>query len=190
MCRPSPSTSHSFSSWPYMIMDMLLLQDLRKQLYSEGDDSNLCACVEQLLKALEQRLAEGAAALQHLKLALVNVACDDPGAAVGMQLALPLLQVVSSRLVSILPSNKGPASRFRSNPAATAGTQAYLALRRTRVPAAEPAAWSYTTGASAQRLRGLPSPAVVACGFSCQSCKWRMPSHALTAAGGVIGRIG
>ena len=30
--------------------------------------------------------------LQHLELFLVNVACDDPGAAIGSQLVLPLLQ--------------------------------------------------------------------------------------------------
>lgn len=30
--------------------------------------------------------------MQHLELFLVNVACDDPGAAIGSQLVLPLLQ--------------------------------------------------------------------------------------------------
>lgn len=44
-------------------------------------------------KAVEERLAVGAAALQHLEMSLVNTACDDPGAAIGSQLALPLLQV-------------------------------------------------------------------------------------------------
>lgn len=31
-------------------------------------------------------------ALQHLEMHLINVACDDPGAMIGTQLALPLLQ--------------------------------------------------------------------------------------------------
>jgi hypothetical protein len=31
-------------------------------------------------------------ALQHLEMQLINVACDDPGAIIGTQLALPLLQ--------------------------------------------------------------------------------------------------
>ncbi len=31
-------------------------------------------------------------ALQHLEMQLINVACDDPGAMIGTQLALPLLQ--------------------------------------------------------------------------------------------------
>lgn len=30
--------------------------------------------------------------LHHLEAQLINVACDDPGAAIGAQLALPLLQ--------------------------------------------------------------------------------------------------
>lgn len=41
---------------------------------------------------MEERLAVGAAALQHLEMSLVNTACDDPGAAIGSQLALPMLQ--------------------------------------------------------------------------------------------------
>ena len=31
-------------------------------------------------------------ALQHLEMQLINVACDDPGAAIGANMALPLLQ--------------------------------------------------------------------------------------------------
>lgn len=52
-------------------------------------------------KAVEERLAVGAAALQHLEMSLVNTACDDPGAAIGSQLALPLLQVLPARRQSL-----------------------------------------------------------------------------------------
>ena len=31
-------------------------------------------------------------ALQHLEMQLINVACDDPGASIGANMALPLLQ--------------------------------------------------------------------------------------------------
>lgn len=39
-------------------------------------------------------MGEGAAALAHAEMALINVACDDPGATVGLCLVLPLLQQV------------------------------------------------------------------------------------------------
>lgn len=69
------------------------MQDVRKQLYTDEDDRTFFAWIQRERKAVEERLADGAAALQHLEMALVNVACDDPGAAIGAQLALPLLQV-------------------------------------------------------------------------------------------------
>lgn len=70
-----------------------MLQDVRKQLYTEEDDCTFFAWIQRERKSVEERLADGAAALQHLEMALVNTACDDPGAAIGAQLALPLLQV-------------------------------------------------------------------------------------------------
>ena len=69
------------------------LQDVRKQLYTDEDDRTFFAWIQKERRTVEDRLADGAAALQHLEMALVNTACDDPGAAVGAQLALPLLQV-------------------------------------------------------------------------------------------------
>jgi hypothetical protein len=48
--------------------------------------------IQRELKAVEKRLEDGRAALQHLEMFLISVACDDPGAAIGAQLALPLLQ--------------------------------------------------------------------------------------------------
>lgn len=66
---------------------------MRKQLYSNSDDKAFFDRIKMGLKYVETRLEEGRVALQHLELFLVNVACDDPGAAIGSQLVLPLLQV-------------------------------------------------------------------------------------------------
>lgn len=41
---------------------------------------------------VEKRLEDGRVVLQHLEMHLINVACDDPGALIGAQLALPILQ--------------------------------------------------------------------------------------------------
>jgi hypothetical protein len=67
-------------------------KDVRKQLYTDADDRAFFDRVKAELRAAEQRLAEGAAALLHLEAALGYVACDDPGAAVGASLVLPMLQ--------------------------------------------------------------------------------------------------
>lgn len=67
-------------------------KDVRKQLYSDVDDRNFFEALKQALKAIEKRLEDSAVALQHLEMALINVACDDPGAMIGTQLALPILQ--------------------------------------------------------------------------------------------------
>lgn len=61
-------------------------------MYNADDDRNFFDWVQRELRAVEKRLEEGRTCLAHLELALINVACDDPGAAVGTQLALPLLQ--------------------------------------------------------------------------------------------------
>lgn len=67
---------------------------MRKQLYSEDDDRSFFNRIKDALKGTEARLEEGRVALQHLEMFLLNVACDDPGAAIGTQLVLPLLQVI------------------------------------------------------------------------------------------------
>ena len=46
----------------------------------------------QEIKVIEKRVEESRVALQHLEMHLINTACDDPGATIGMQLALPVLQ--------------------------------------------------------------------------------------------------
>lgn len=69
-------------------------KDVRKQLYSEDDDRSFFNRIKDALKGTEARLEEGRVALQHLEMFLLNVACDDPGAAIGTQLVLPLLQVI------------------------------------------------------------------------------------------------
>lgn len=67
-------------------------KDVRKQLYSEADDVAFFNRIKDAAKAVEARLEDGRVALQHLELFLLNVACDDPGAAIGTSLVLPLLQ--------------------------------------------------------------------------------------------------
>lgn len=68
-------------------------QDVRRQLYSDKDDREIFSTIQDQLRRIDKRLEDGRAALQHLEMALINVACDDPGAAIGAQLVLPLLQV-------------------------------------------------------------------------------------------------
>ena len=65
---------------------------MQKQLYSDKDDRQLFQRIQSQLKWTETRLESGRAVLHHLEAQLINVACDDPGAAIGAQLALPLLQ--------------------------------------------------------------------------------------------------
>ena len=69
------------------------MQDVRRQLYGEDDDIKFFKWIQGQLKDTEKRLEEGRAVLFHLESQLMNVACDDPGAAIGVQLALPILQV-------------------------------------------------------------------------------------------------
>ena len=63
------------------------------RLCSEDDDIKLYKWIQGQLKDTQKRLAEGRAVLLHLQNQLMHVACDDPGAAIGAQLALPILQV-------------------------------------------------------------------------------------------------
>ncbi|KAL3153768.1 hypothetical protein ABBQ32_013356 [Trebouxia sp. C0010 RCD-2024] len=67
-------------------------KDVRRQLYGDEDDRKFFQWVQSQLKQTETRLENGRAVLHHLEAQLINVACDDPGAAIGAQLALPLLQ--------------------------------------------------------------------------------------------------
>ncbi|GIL82776.1 hypothetical protein Vretimale_8343 [Volvox reticuliferus] len=67
-------------------------KDVRKQLYGDADDRTFFDNLKTALKTIERRLEDSSVALQHLEMQLINVACDDPGAIIGTQLALPLLQ--------------------------------------------------------------------------------------------------
>ncbi len=67
-------------------------KDVRRQLYNETDDRSFFNRIKDELKQVEKRLEDGRGALQHLEMHLINVACDDPGAVIGAQLALPILQ--------------------------------------------------------------------------------------------------
>jgi hypothetical protein len=80
---------------------------VRKQLYTANDDRQFFDRITDQLRDVEARLEAARAALQHLELALLNVACDDPGTPIGAQLILPLLQV---RRVGW-----GPADRLRQD---------------------------------------------------------------------------
>jgi len=68
------------------------LQDVRRQLYSMDDDRTFFDWIQKELRAVEKRLEDGRAVLAHLEGALINVSCNDPGAVVGQQLSLPILQ--------------------------------------------------------------------------------------------------
>lgn len=68
------------------------LQKIRRQLYNDEDERTFTSWIQSGLLSMEKRLEEGRAALQHLELHLINVACDDSGATIGAQLALPMLQ--------------------------------------------------------------------------------------------------
>ncbi|KAK9806100.1 hypothetical protein WJX72_001362 [[Myrmecia] bisecta] len=67
-------------------------KDVRRQLYTSEDDKTFYDWIQRELGQVEKKLDEGRAVLQHLEMQLINVACDDPGAAIGAQLALPILQ--------------------------------------------------------------------------------------------------
>lgn len=67
-------------------------KDIRRQLYSDEDDRQLYNMIIRELHDVDKRLDDGRAALHHLEMHVINVACDDPGSVIGSQLALPLLQ--------------------------------------------------------------------------------------------------
>ena len=66
---------------------------MRRQLLGKDDEFAVSKRIQRQLKDTEKRLAEGRAVLIYLQNQLVNVACDDPGAAIGAEVALPILQV-------------------------------------------------------------------------------------------------
>ena len=65
---------------------------MRRQLYGDDDDKTFFDWIRQELRSVEKGLEDGRAVLHHLEMFLVNVACNDPGAAIGAHLVLPLLQ--------------------------------------------------------------------------------------------------
>ena len=69
------------------------MQDVQCRLCGKDDDITVFRRVQGQLKDTEKRLAEGRAVLYYLQNQLIDVACDDPGAAIGRELALPILQV-------------------------------------------------------------------------------------------------
>ena len=64
----------------------------RKELYVPADDIAIFETVQKQLKEIERRLEEGRVAAQHLLQFAINVACDDPGIAIGQNIVLPYLQ--------------------------------------------------------------------------------------------------
>ena len=69
------------------------MQDVWRQLCGKDDDFAVFKCIQGQMKDTEKWLAEGRAVLTHLQSQLINMACDDPGAVIGAEVALPLLQV-------------------------------------------------------------------------------------------------
>ncbi|KAK9824008.1 hypothetical protein WJX72_006929 [[Myrmecia] bisecta] len=69
-----------------------LYKNVRRQLYTQHDSLAFYDWVQHGLGQIGRKLEEGRAALLHLEMHLINRACDDPGAAIGARLALPILQ--------------------------------------------------------------------------------------------------
>jgi hypothetical protein len=74
--------------------------DFRRQLYNNEDDRSFYVEVQASLKTLGEQLEQGKVAIGQLEQHLLNVACDDPGATVGMGLILPVLQTRLDGLAS------------------------------------------------------------------------------------------
>ena len=69
------------------------MQDVRHLLHTADDDRETFKWIQGQLRDAEKRLAEGRVVVICLQNQLINVACDDPGAAIGAEVALPILQV-------------------------------------------------------------------------------------------------
>ena len=68
------------------------MKDVRRQFYGDEDDRAFVDGIRSEIRTIENILDEGKAVLQLLEMHLVNVACNDPGAVIGNQLILPMLQ--------------------------------------------------------------------------------------------------
>ena len=62
------------------------------QLCSDSDDHEIYQRLQVQLRDIQTRQENGQAVLCHLEAQPINVACDDPGAATGTHLVLPLLR--------------------------------------------------------------------------------------------------
>lgn len=62
------------------------------QLYHLEDDIALFGQINRQLKEVSSKVEDGRAALQHLEAFVLNVSCDDPGIAIGINLILPFIQ--------------------------------------------------------------------------------------------------
>lgn len=82
-----PFTNEDSSSKSFLI-----LQDVRRQLYGDDDYKNFFEWILDEIKHINKKLEAGSAVLHHLEMFLMNVACNDPGAAIGANLVLPILQ--------------------------------------------------------------------------------------------------
>ena len=71
---------------------LLHVQDVRRQLYGDDDYKNFFEWILDEIKHINKKLEAGSAVLHHLEMFLMNVACNDPGAAIGANLVLPILQ--------------------------------------------------------------------------------------------------
>ena len=69
------------------------MQAVRPKLCGHDEDIRIFKRIQLQLKETEERLAEGRAVLFHLQDQSMNAACEDPGPTIGVQLALPILQV-------------------------------------------------------------------------------------------------
>lgn len=65
---------------------------MRRQLYGDEDYKNFFEWILDEIKVINKKLEAGSAVLHHLEMFLMNVACNDPGAAIGANLVLPILQ--------------------------------------------------------------------------------------------------
>ncbi len=94
--NPLYNTSPLFSPLPQepglQKLRVHFFKDIRRQLYNDDDDRVFYNLITRELHDVDKRLDEGRAALHHLEMQLINVACDDPGSVIGSQLALPMLQ--------------------------------------------------------------------------------------------------
>ncbi|KAL6765006.1 hypothetical protein V8C86DRAFT_2467238 [Haematococcus lacustris] len=87
-------------------------KDVRKQLYSNADDRLIFDSLKAEIKLMEQRCEEGRVAVQHLEMNLINVACDDPGIAIGAQLVLPVLQEALEERAVLFRKHKAEAAEL------------------------------------------------------------------------------